>query len=31
MYEGNHHTIEGINLIRQLKSGLNRGRNWEVD
>lgn len=31
MYEGNHHTIEGINLIRELKSGLNRGRNWEVD
>ncbi len=31
MYEGNHHTIEGINSIRELKSGLNRGRNWEID
>lgn len=31
MYEGNHLTIKGINLIRELKYGLNSGRNWKVD
>lgn len=31
MYEGHHLTIKGINLIRELKSGLKSGKNWKVD
>ncbi len=31
MYDENHRTIQGMTLIRELKSGLNRGINWEVD
>jgi len=27
MSEGSHHTFEGLELIRQIKSGMNTGRN----
>ena len=30
MNKGSHLTIEGLNLIRELKAGMNRGRKYEV-
>lgn len=30
MSEGSHLTVEGINLIREIKLGMNKGRKWEV-